>query len=45
MKTISRIVLIAAGLALAPTLASADWQNDPYNSWLRMRDHHQEHRI
>src|SRR5881396_1017755 len=47
MKTISRIVLIAAGLALAPTLASADWQNNPngYDTWLKGRDHHQERRI
>jgi len=47
MKTISRIVLIAAGPALAPTLASADWQNNPhsYNTWLNHRDHHQERRI
>jgi hypothetical protein len=47
MKTISRIVLIAAGLALAPTLANADWQNNPntHNTWLKARDHHQERRI
>jgi hypothetical protein len=45
MKTISRIVLITAGLALAPTLASADWQNSHYNTWLNMRDKHQERRI
>jgi len=47
MKTISRIVLIAAGLALAPTFANADWQNNPnnYNNWLKQRDQHQERRI
>ena len=45
MKTISRIVLIAVGLALAPTLASADWQGNHYNAWLNARDKHQEHRI
>ena len=45
MKTISRIVLIAAGLALAPTLASADWQGNQFNKWLNARDHHQERRI
>jgi hypothetical protein len=45
MKTISRIVLIAAGLALAPTLASADWQTNQYNKWLNARDNHQERRI
>jgi len=45
MKTISRIVLIAAGLALAPTLASADWQSNRFNKWLNARDHHQARRI
>jgi len=45
MKSISRIVLIAAGIVLAPTLASADWQNNSYNNWLNARDNHQEHRI
>src|SRR5262249_55319370 len=47
MKTISRIVLIAAGLALAPTLASADWQDNPhgYDAWMKARDHRQERRI
>ncbi|HET6620637.1 MAG TPA: hypothetical protein VFG64_11910 [Dongiaceae bacterium] len=45
MKTISRIVLIAAGFALAPTLASADWQGNRHNAWLNGRDKHQEHRI
>jgi hypothetical protein len=47
MMTITRIALVAAGLALAPTLASADWRNNPhgYNAWLNARDHHQERRI
>ena len=45
MKTIFRIVLITAGFALAPTLASADWQNKHYDNWLYKRDHHQQHRI
>lgn len=45
MKTIIRIVLIAAGLALAPTLASADWKNNQSDTWLNKRDKHQERRI
>src|SRR5215813_4965575 len=47
MKTILRIVLVAAGLALAPTLASADWQDNSnsHNTWLKHRDHRQERRI
>ncbi|MEZ5831958.1 MAG: hypothetical protein R3D05_12335 [Dongiaceae bacterium] len=45
MKIISRIVLIAAGLALAPTLASADWQNSQPAPWLKARDQHQERRV
>lgn len=48
MKTIIRIALITAGLALAPTLASADWQyqqHHPYNTWLNTRNQHQDHRI
>lgn len=48
MKTIIRIALITAGLALAPTLASADWQYQqrrPYNTWLNARNQHQDYRI
>lgn len=45
MKTISRIVLIAAGLVLAPTLASADGQSNLFNKWLNARDARQEHRV
>ena len=47
MKTILRIALVAAGLALAPTLASADWQDNSnsHNTWLKHRDHRQERRI
>ena len=48
MKTIFRVALITAGLALAPTLASADWQyqqHHPDNTWLNARNQHQDHRI
>ena len=45
MRTISRIVLIATGVVLAPSLASADWQSNQFNKWLNARDHHQERRI
>lgn len=47
MMTITRIALVAAGLALAPTLASADsrYNHSGYNAWLNARDHHQERRV
>ena len=45
MKSITRIVLIAAGIALAPTLANADWQGNSYNKWLNTRDNHQQHAV
>jgi hypothetical protein len=45
MKNFSRILLVAAGLALAPTLASADSQDSQSNNWLKARNQHQERRV
>jgi hypothetical protein len=45
MKSISRVLLIAAGLALAPSLASADGQSNHFAAWLNARDAHQDHRV
>ena len=43
MKNIVRVLLIAAGLALAPGLASADWQDNHWSTW--KKNHHQDHRV
>src|SRR5262245_38310497 len=41
MRTISRVLLIAAGLALAPGLASADWKDNYSNNWKKSHQVHQ----